>query len=145
MAISSYKTFLMVQKTVEGSEVWEKLVDIKDYSDLGGPPETIDTTTLSDPVTTSIPGIQQLDALTFTMNFTKEDFLKVDALKDTEQQFAVWFGGNEVGGVVTPTGDKGKVEFKGSVSIFINGAGVNEVINATITINASSAFTFVSE
>jgi hypothetical protein len=52
MAISTYQVFLMLGE--------EKLIDIKDFPDLGGAPETLDTTTLSDNMTTSIPGIQSL-------------------------------------------------------------------------------------
>ena len=44
MAISTYKVFLM-KKT---SETWSKLIDIKDFPDLGGSPELLETTTLSD-------------------------------------------------------------------------------------------------
>ena len=61
MAISTYQVFLMVK----GVSDYDKLVDIKDFPDLGGTPETLDTTTLSDNMTTSIPGIQSLEALTF--------------------------------------------------------------------------------
>ena len=56
MAISSYKTFLM--KGTGTSEItWSKLIDIKDYPDLGGTPEMLETTTLSDGSQTYIPGI----------------------------------------------------------------------------------------
>ena len=64
MAISTYKVFLM-KKT---SETWSKLIDIKDFPDLGGSPELLETTTLSDKMQTYIPGIQSLDALEFTAN-----------------------------------------------------------------------------
>ena len=66
MAISTYKVFLMKKETSN----YTKLIDIKDYPDLGGAPEMLDTTTLSDRATTSIPGIQQMDALAFTANYT---------------------------------------------------------------------------
>ncbi len=59
MAISTFKSFLMHKV----SDKWEKLVDIKSFPDLGGSPELIETTTLSDPMTTNIMGIHSLDAL----------------------------------------------------------------------------------
>ena len=43
MATSSYKSFLMYKKS---GATYEKLVDIKDYPDIGGSPETLETTTL---------------------------------------------------------------------------------------------------
>ena len=61
MAVSTYKSFLMVKN----ASSWEKLIDIKSYPDLGGAPELLETTTLSDPMTTNIMGIQSLDALEF--------------------------------------------------------------------------------
>lgn len=134
MAISTYKVFLM-KKT---SETWGKLIDIKDFPDLGGSPELLETTTLSDKMQTYIPGIQSLDALEFTANYTKTDYTTLKALEGAENDYAVWFGGTESGGVVTPTGDDGKFAFKGALSVFASGAGVNEVVDMTITIAPST-------
>ena len=49
---------------------YEKLIDIKEFPDLGGDPEMLETTTLSDNMQTYIAGIQSLDALSFTANYT---------------------------------------------------------------------------
>lgn len=137
MAISSYKTFLMKKD----DEAYEKLIDIKDFPDLGGSPEMLETTTLSDPMQTNIEGIQSLDALEFTANYTIEDYKKLKALKGKETEFSVWLGGTETGGVVTPTGANGKYNFKGTLDVFVKGASVNEVVEMTITIAASTAIT----
>ena len=134
MAISTYKVFLM-KKT---DSAYEKLIDIKDFPDLGGAPEMLETTTLSDKMQTYIPGIQSLDALEFTANYTKDDYTKLKALEGTECEFAVWFGGTETAGVVTPTGADGKFEFKGQLSAFPVGGGVNEVVDMTVTIAPST-------
>ena len=137
MAISTYKIFLM-KKT---SSTYEKLIDIKDFPDLGGSPEMLETTTLSDKMQTYIPGIQSLDALEFTANYTKEDFTKLKALAGVEHDFAVWFGGTEEASVLTPTGADGKFEFKGYLSAFPVGGGVNEVVDMTVTIAPSTPIT----
>jgi hypothetical protein len=137
MAISTYKSFLMH----EVSSKWEKLVDIKSFPDLGGTPELIETTTLSDSMTTNIMGIQSLDALEFECNYTKEDYTKLKALEGKDNKFAVWLGGTESGGVATPTGSDGKFEFSGQLSVFVNGGGVNEVVNMTVSIAASTPIT----
>ena len=138
MAISTYKVFLM--KSTDGSQ-YEKLIDIKDFPDLGGAPEMLETTTLSDSMQTYIPGIQSLDALEFTANYTKDDFDTLKALEGTEMNFAVWFGGTVSGSTVTPTGTDGKFEFKGQLSVFPVGGGVNEVVGMTITIAPSTPIT----
>lgn len=137
MAISTYKIFLM-QKN---EETWEKLIDIKEFPDLGGAPEMLETTTLSDNMQTYIPGIQSLDALEFTANYTKEGFTKLKALEGQEKDYAVWFGGTGGGGTLTPTGTDGKFEFKGQLSVFPVGGGVNEVVDMTITIAPSTPIT----
>ena len=134
MAISTYKIFLMQKNT----STWEKLIDIKEFPDLGGAPEMLETTTLSDKMQTYIPGIQSLDALEFTANYTKTDYTTLKALEGEENEYAVWFGGTESGGVVTPTGNDGKFAFKGALSVFASGGGVNEVVDMTITIAPST-------
>lgn len=130
MAISTYKVFLM-----KGSE---KLVDIKSFPDLGGEPELLETTTLSDKMQTYIPGIQSLDALNFTANYTPEDYKALKALEDQECDYAVWFGGDEEEGVVSPSGSEGKFSFKGKLSVYVNQGDVNQVVEMTITIAPST-------
>lgn len=134
MAISTYKIFLM-QKT---DTVYEKLIDIKEFPDLGGTPEMLETTTLSDKMQTYIPGIQSLDALEFSANYTLVDYKKLKALEGQEKEYAVWFGGTEAGETLTPTGDAGKFKFKGQLSVFPVGGGVNEVVGMTVTIAPST-------
>lgn len=139
MAISTYKIFLM--KKASTGDTYEKVIDIKDFPDLGGAPEMLETTTLSDKMQTYIPGIQSLDALEFTANYTKEDFTKLKALEGKEESYAVWFGGTEIGDVLTPSGSDGKFEFKGQLSAFPVGGGVNEVVDMTVTIAPSTPIT----
>lgn len=134
MAISTYKIFLMQKNT----SAWEKVVDIKEFPDLGGTPEMLETTTLSDKMQTYIPGIQSIDALEFTSNYTLEDYKKLKALEGQDKEYAVWFGGTEAGDTVTPTGSDGKFKFNGQLSVFPVGGGVNEVVDMTITIAPST-------
>lgn len=143
MAISTYKIFLM--KKADVGDTYEKLIDIKKFPDLGGAPEMLETTTLSDNMQTYIPGVQSLDALEFTANYTKTDFTKLKALEGKETDFAVWFGGTGEGGTLTPTGTDGKFKFKGQLSVFPVGGGVNEVVDMTVTIAPSTPITMASE
>jgi hypothetical protein len=130
MAISTYGISLMYK---EGTgNTFTKLVDIKDFPDLGGAPEMLETTTLSDNMQTYIPGIQNLDALEFTANYTLTDFKKIKAMEGKPTEFAVYFG-NE--------GVDGKFLFSGQVSVFPVGSGVNEVVEMTITIAPSTPIT----
>ena len=71
MAISSFGVTL---KWGESAETVEKVVDIKDFGDLIGEPNLLETTTLSDQQVTNIPGIRSGDSIPFTCNYTKADF-----------------------------------------------------------------------
>ena len=130
MAISTYGISLMYKATE--SDTYAKLIDIKDFPDLGGAPEMLETTTLSDNMQTYIPGIQSLDALEFTANYTLTDFKKIKAMEGTDTAFAVWFGKD---------GADGKFEFNGQISAFPVGGGVNEVVGMTISIAPSTPIT----
>lgn len=138
MARSTYGVYLM-KGSGTGSVTYTKLVDIKSFGDLGGAPEQLDTTTLSDSATTSILGIQQMDTIECTANYTKTDFETLKELEGTETPFAFYFDANPTG---TPTGDDGKFTFTGMLSVYVVGGGVNEVVDMNISIAASTPITF---
>ena len=120
------------------SDAWTKLIDIKEFPDLGGEPELLETTTLSDKMQTYIPGIQSLDGLAFTANYTLTDYTKLKALDGVDSDYAVWFGGTETAGVLVPDGSHGKFAFKGQLSVYPVGGGVNEVVDMAISVAPSS-------
>ena len=140
MAISTYKVFLM-HKTSSG-DTYTKLIDIKEFPDLGGEPEMLETTTLSDNMQTYIAGIQSMDALSFSANYDMTEYQTLKALEGKKESYAVWFGGTESSGTVTPDGSNGKFAFDGELSVYPVGGGVNEVVGMNITIAPSSPITF---
>lgn len=140
MAISTYKVFLM--KKGDTGDTWSKLVDIKEFPDLGGEPEMLETTTLSDNMQTYIAGIQSLDGLSFSANYDMATFKTLKALEGKKASYAVWFGGTEVSDTVTPDGSNGKFSFDGELSVYPVGGGVNEVVGMTITIAPSTPIAF---
>ena len=140
MATSTYKTFLM-HGTGTGTITYEKLVDIKEFPDLGGDPEMIETTTLSDKMQTFVMGVQSNEGLTFTANYDKTAYQALKALEGNQENYAVWFGGTESGGVLTPTGSEGKFSFTGELSVHVTGGGVNEVRDMSIMIAPSTVIT----
>lgn len=85
--------------------------------------------------------IQSMDGLSFTANYTLADYKTLKAKEGTEADYAVWFGGTETGGAVTPTGSDGKFSFKGQLSVYPTGGGVNEVVGMNITIAPTSVIT----
>jgi hypothetical protein len=134
MAISTFKSFLMHKV----AEKWEKLIDIVSYPDQGSSPELLDATSLSDPATVNIPGIASQDALEYECNYDLEKYAEINGMGDTDKEFALWLGGTEANGVVTPTGSDGKFKCKGRISAYLNGGGVNEVRKMTVVIVPSS-------
>lgn len=134
MARSTMFSFLM-QGTGTPPTSWAKVVDIKDYADLGGSPEALDATTLTNWARVYIEGIEETQSnLTFTCNYTLADYQTVKALEGTEKHWAVWFGGTKAGTTVTPTGSAGKFLFDGYLHVHVVGKGVNEVQEMQIDI-----------
>ncbi len=139
MAISTYRVFLMKKEST--GNTYSKLIDIKEFPDLGGDPEMLETTTLSDKMQTFIAGVQSMDAMQFTANYTLSEYKELQKLNGKTESYAVWFGGTESGGTLTPTGSDGKFKFDGQLTCYPNGGGVNEVINLTISIAPSTPIT----
>lgn len=142
MATSTYKTFLMHKGA--SAQAYQKLVDITEFPDLGGEPEFLDTTTLSDKMRTFILGIQNNEGMVFNANYDKSDYTALKALEEQDEDYAVWFGGTEdsTTGVVTPSGSDGKFSFKGQLSVRVTGAAVNEVRGMSISIAPSTTIAF---
>ena len=102
----------------------------------------LETTTLSDNMQTYIAGIQSMDGLSFSANYDMTEYQKLKALEGKKESYAVWFGGTESGGTVTPDGSNGKFAFDGELSVYPVGGGVNEVVGMNITIAPSSPIKF---
>lgn len=139
MALTTYGTFLMSRAS--SSDSWAKLVDIKSFPDLGGTPEFLDSTTLSDPTKTGELGIQDTEAKQFEANYTKEDYESLKALEGQEREYAVWFGeaeSKDEDGRATPSGSQGKFKWKGKLSVYPTGGGVNAIRSMMISISAST-------
>ena len=142
MAVSTFRTYLMYKPTVESD--YTKLIDITSTPDLGGSPNMLETTTLSDDTQTFIPGVKQLgDGLEFTANFDKSDYKKVKALEGKQVQYAVWKGGSgNSGTTAVPDGSDGKWPFTGQLTVVPTGGGVDEVFGLTIRIAPSTPVDF---
>ncbi len=138
-AYSTISTFLMVGSGSPGT--YSKLCDIKSTPDLGGKPNMLQTTTLSDGTHTYVPGVKDMgDGLEFTANYTPSMYntLIGGTYKDTEKYFAIWMGGTSA----APTGANGKLAFKGILSAYLNAADVDGVREMTIVIAPTSEPTF---
>lgn len=102
-----------------------KVVDIKDFPDIGGAPELLETTTLTDSAQTFIHGIQTMGAMEFTCNYTEATFQTVSTSAGTPLFYALEFGA---------AGAEGSFTWQGSHSVWLVGAGVNAVVDMRISI-----------
>lgn len=122
MAISTYGTTL---KWGTAADSLTKKIDIKDFPDLGGAPEMIETTTLSDPMQTFILGIMSSGALDFTANYEKSAFEAVNDDANTDLYYALEFGN---------AGSEGIFEWQGQHSVRVTGGSVNSAMEMVVTI-----------
>lgn len=122
MAIS---TFGVTLKWGTSADALTKKVDIKSFPDLGGAPEMLETTTLSDSMQTYILGIQSADAMEFEYNYDKTVYEQVEADANVRMFYSLEFGVN---------GSEGKFTWEGMHSTHIVGGGVNEVVGGIITV-----------
>lgn len=125
-AVSTIGTILEVSS--DGT-TWEKLCKIKSYPALGGAPEQLETTDLEDEVQTSIPGVQSMDSMDFTANYTLPAYTAVKAKAMTPLKYRLSMGENGKDGVAT---------WEGQHSVYVNEGEVNGVREMTISVSAST-------
>lgn len=126
MAITTYGITL---KWGTNPESLTKKVDIKDFPDLGGAPELLETTHFLNPAQTFVLGIQSMGAMEFTANYTKSDYEAVLADANKKLYYALEFGID---------GSEGVFEWQGEHTVWVTGAGVNAVVEMKIGIAPST-------
>ena len=127
MAISSYGVVL---KWGESAATVAKKVDIKDFPDLFGDPNLLETTTLANKQQTYIPGILSSDMKAFTANYTAADFKACNDDADKDLYYSLEFS------------DGSKFTWQGKHTMGLPGKGVDEVIEMTINVVPSTDITF---
>jgi hypothetical protein len=146
-ASSTMDTFLGVK--VGTGTTYKKLIDIKDFPDMGGSPEKVETTTLSNHVSTFVNGVQSMSSLEFLSNYTLNDYTRVKKFQDGQvYEFCLVFGKTVGSSGETVYGGLGAFTWSGALSAWLVGGGVNGVremrtsISATTEVELSSTITF---
>lgn len=132
MAEAKVKGTSTIGSTLEFSEdgtVWSKLCPIKSFPALGGSPEQIEITDMEDESQSFIPGVQSVDAMEFTANYTLETYTAVNAKAGKPGSYRINLGKAGANGVAT---------WEGQHSVFVNEGEVNGAIEMTITVTPSS-------
>lgn len=125
-AVSTIDTIL--ETSADGS-TWEKLCKIKSYPQLGGAPDQLETTDMEDESQTFEPGVQSMDAMEFTANYTLAAYTAVKAKAGTTLKYRLKMGKDGVDGVAT---------WDGQHSVHINEGAVNAIREMTITVSPST-------
>lgn len=110
-----------------GDPTYTEVKNVQEFPDLLGVPENVDVTVLTDNEYHYIPGIKQLDTLTFTClydNSTATSNFRV--LHELET------AGAQMWKVEFPDGTA--ITFKGRCGVSIVGKGVNEALQFTLSI-----------
>lgn len=134
-AIWSQESYLM-QGGADGA-AYTQVIPIKTYPDLGGEPEQIQTTDLSQVKNhTYINGLQDTGAFQFTANYTTANWAAAKTAMDAgEQWYAVYFGS---GRDETIDNTNGAFYFLGTMTAWPTGHGVNEAREMTVSISVAS-------
>lgn len=137
-ASATMHTYLMVNKNG-----WQKVIDIKDYPAMGGSPEQIETTTLSNEKSTFVTGVQSMPTFEFLANYTMDDYDRLEGLKDVVYEYALAFG-KPTGDTTTSMsyGSLGSFTWKGQLNHWIEGGGVNAAREERISISVTEEVKF---
>ena len=115
----------------------KKVCDIKTVPAMGGEPETIETTPLSDEMQTTILGVQANESKEFTSNYVPSVYKELKKLEGDE---SIWWGvflGKSAAGV--PDGHDGIFTWQGGITSFLSEGEVNGVREVTSYISCATS------
>lgn len=131
-AVKAYSTIgTMLEVSTDGT-AWSKLCSIKSFPALGGAPEQIEITDLEDESQSYIPGVQTVEAMEFTANYTLEAYTAVKEKEGTPLYYRI---------KLARDGSAGVAAWQGQHSVYVNEGEVNGVIAMTISISPSTRIT----
>lgn len=148
---NSFGTYLVVKGTYATNawtftgSTYSKVCDIKNFPDLGGEPEQLDATTLSNSMQTNVNGIESVGTLSFTANYTLDDYKRLEALEGKEATFGVWFSHEGMSEMTAANAVDGRFEWSGVLHCFVTGKGVNEVKEISIIISNQTEIKLVED
>lgn len=130
---------------VLATEAWGKLCDISEFPDMANPPEGIDVTTLSDWCHKYIAGLIDTGGnLEFNGFLDATTLPLVAAGTSGVEDLAFWVGGQKSGNTITPTGSILKIEFEGTYTAVLGGAGADEAIPVTVAVAPNTVPTYTA-
>ncbi len=108
---------------------------VTEIGDIGGSPSDLDATCLKDTMKKNVPGVQDTSAFQVTFLFDNSaedsDYRVLKALQD----------GGKIVPVTVTFSDGTAFAATGYVSVMVSGAGVDELISATLSVSLQSDWT----
>ena len=134
MSAKAHNTIGTILKFGTTANSLSELCKIKTFPQLNGEREQIESTDLTDTAQTFVPGVQSVENIQFTANFTTTAYtsLKTNAL--TDGFFELDFGGNA----------GAKATWEGQYDVYVNEGEVNGLIEMTITVYPSTVVTIAA-
>lgn len=127
--VKAVSTIGTVLETSTDGTTWEQLCKIKSYPQLGGAPEQLEITDMEDESQTFIPGVQSMDSMDFTANYTLDSYKSVKEKAGTALKYRLKMGADGKDGVAT---------WEGQHSVYVNEGEVNGVREMTISVSPST-------
>ena len=134
MSAKAHNTIGTILKFGTSANSLSELCKIKTFPQLNGEREQIEYTDLTDSAQTFVPGVQSVENMQFTANFTTTAYtsLKTNAL--TDGYFELDFGGNA----------GAKATWEGQYDVYVNEGEVNGLIEMTISVYPSTVVTIAA-
>ena len=134
MSAKAHNTIGTILKFGTSANSLSELCKIKTFPQLNGEREQIESTDLTDSAQTFVPGVQSVENMQFTANFTTTAYtsLKTNAL--TDGYFELDFGGNA----------GAKATWEGQYDVYVNEGEVNGLIEMTISVYPSTVVTIAA-
>jgi len=132
IGLSTKETKLSYRAGITGVGNFTEIAGLMEVPELGGDPEQIDVTTLSDEVRKYIPGVRDLGELAFNFLYdNSENDSNFRVLKRLQE-------GNSVDTYKVEYPDGTTHEFNAFVSVKMDAAAINEALTFTATFSLQS-------
>ena len=131
MSAKAHNTIGTILKFGTSANSLSELCKIKTFPQLNGEREQIESTDLTDTAQTFVPGVQSVENMQFTANFTTTAYTSLKANALTDGYFELDFGGNA----------GAKATWEGQYDVYVNEGEVNGLIEMTITVYPSTIVT----
>lgn len=131
MSAKAHNTIGTILKFGTSANSLSELCKIKTFPQLNGEREQIESTDLTDSAQTFVPGVQSVENMQFTANFTTTAYTSLKANALTDGYFELDFGGNA----------GAKATWEGQYDVYVNEGEVNGLIEMTISVYPSTIVT----